>query len=149
MAFLCGLSRRKILEKTILRVTCVIIEQDGLILAAQRRPGMDLAGQWEFPGGKVQPGETDEACLIREIGEELRVPIALRYRLPERIHCYPGKTICLVPFVGHLIRGQPTLTVHQRIDWFTVAELPTLNWCAADVLVVADYIQWRAQLGSK
>ncbi len=137
------------MEKTILRVTCVIIEQDGLILAAQRRPGMDLAGQWEFPGGKVQPGETDEACLIREIGEELRVPIALRYRLPERIHCYPGKTICLVPFVGHLIRGQPMLTVHQRIDWFTVAELPTLNWCAADVPVVADYLQWRAQLGSK
>jgi 8-oxo-dGTP diphosphatase len=131
----------KNLKRAIVRVSCAIIERGDKVLAAQRGAGMDLAGQWEFPGGKVQPSESDEMCLLREIEEELGVSLALHYRLPERFYAYPTKTICLVPFVAEVVRGEPVPTEHQRIGWFTVAELRGLDWCAADVPVLADYLQ--------
>jgi 8-oxo-dGTP diphosphatase len=134
------------MKRPYLRVACAIIERAGLVLVAQRGPGMDLAGQWEFPGGKVQPGETDAACLVREIAEELGVQVAIVGQLPDRIHHYPGKTVCLVPFVARLVGGEPVPTEHQRIGWFTLAELRGLDWCAADLPVLGDYLEKEPNL---
>jgi 8-oxo-dGTP diphosphatase len=61
--------------KSMLKVSCAIIESQGKVLAAQRGPGMNLPGKWEFPGGKVEAGESAEACIRREIREELNLEI--------------------------------------------------------------------------
>jgi 8-oxo-dGTP diphosphatase len=134
------------MKRPYLRVACAIIERAGYVLVAQRGLGMDLAGQWEFPGGKVQPGEADATCLVREIAEELGVQVAIMGQLPDRIHHYPGKTVCLVPFLARLVGGEPVPTEHQRIGWFTVAELQGLDWCAADLPVLADYLEKEPNL---
>lgn len=128
-----------------LYVTCAIIEQGGRVLVAQRGPGMDMAGLWEFPGGKLHEGESDEACIVREIAEELGLHIAVRARLPQCVHHYPHLSICLLPFVAHIAGGALHLAEHAQARWLLPAELPPLLWCAADVPVWQEYVKWLEQ----
>ena len=88
----------KLNEKHI-QVTCAIIEQDGFVLAAQRSATMRLPFKWEFPGGKIQSGETPEECLHREIDEELGVEIAICKYLPLATHNYPSITVTLLSLI--------------------------------------------------
>ncbi|MCF8076784.1 MAG: NUDIX domain-containing protein [Desulfotignum sp.] len=84
--------------KNHLHVTCAIIEQDGCVLAAQRSLAMAMPLKWEFPGGKIKPGETPEHCLCREIAEELAVKVAVhhaRVKRPMRIRNLPSPCILL------------------------------------------------------
>ena len=123
-----------------LSVTCAIIRRHGKILAAQRAQDTHLGGKWEFPGGKVDDGESEESCIVREIREELGVEIRLTRRLPDSVHDYGDKQIRLIPFECELVDGEPVATEHASIDWFTVAEMSHLDWCEADLPIVEEVV---------
>jgi 8-oxo-dGTP diphosphatase len=122
-----------------IQVTCAIIERDGLVLAAQRSRSMRMALRWEFPGGKIEPGEEPEACLARELQEELGIGVAVKRAMPTATHRYADFTITLHPFVCRIVSGELTINEHRAIAWLEPEELPVLNWAEADLSVVAAY----------
>lgn len=130
-----------------LHVTCAIIEQDGLILAAQRSADMSMPLKWEFPGGKIEPWETREACLIREILEEMDIHIRVGESLPSSTHQYPALTITLYPFICSIESGDIILHEHSAINWLPPSELYTLDWADADLPVIAAYLSASDEVG--
>lgn len=120
-----------------LRVACAVIERDGLILAAQRGAAMSLPLKWEFPGGKIRPGERPEACIARELAEELGVAVAVGRALAPTTHDYPGFTVTLIPFRCTITAGEIVLHEHAALRWLPPARLPELDWAAADLPVIA------------
>jgi 8-oxo-dGTP diphosphatase len=126
----------------VIKVTCaIIVNADGLVFAAQRSPTMSLPLKWEFPGGKIEPGETAEACLIREIKEELHVDIEIVASLPTNTHQYPNVAILLIPFVCRITTGEIILKEHLDFKWLSKDELLALDWAEADVAVVKYYLE--------
>ena len=122
-------------------VTCAIIEQNRHVLITQRSETMPLPLLWEFPGGKVNVGETEEACLKREIKEELNLTIELQQRLTPVQHFNGSKTILLIPYICRLVAGKLTLAEHKDYRWAKPEELRGFTWCPADVPVVEEYLQ--------
>jgi 8-oxo-dGTP diphosphatase len=117
-------------------VCCAIIEQGGKILLALRNPQQKFGNHWEFPGGKMEPGESPEVCIQREIQEELCIGIHVSRRLPE----FPlGETGTLVPFVCEIITGEIRLVEHQAIEWVRPEKLLDYTLSPADV-ALAEYI---------
>jgi len=122
-----------------LHVACALIELGGRILAAQRSRTMSMPLKWEFPGGKLDAGESPETCLKREITEEMGIEIAIGRALPPSTHCYPDFTITLYPFVCTITSGEPSLNEHRAIAWLLPEELPALNWTEADAPIIESY----------
>jgi 8-oxo-dGTP diphosphatase len=130
------------MAKTI-RVTCAIIMNNGKILVAQRSEKMDLPLKWEFPGGKIEPNETPESCLIREIREELNIDIELKERFKSNFHTYrEDREIELIPFLCGYIKGSLAAKEHGRIEWMAPENLLILDWADADVPIVFDFLKW-------
>ena len=113
-------------------VTCAIIRRKERTLAVQRSHGMDLAGHWEFPGGKIETGETAEDCIAREILEELNIRIRPVKQLIPVEHHYKDKAIRLIPFLCEITEWQIQLTEHAAFQWVSPDDIKTLNWAAAD-----------------
>jgi 8-oxo-dGTP diphosphatase len=104
------------------------------VLAAQRSEPPSLAGFWEFPGGKVDPGETDEAALIRECQEELAIDIMLGARVGRD---WPiGEHGILRVWLAAVVVGEPTAIEHCALRWLTVDELHDVEWVPADLPIV-------------
>jgi 8-oxo-dGTP diphosphatase len=114
-------------------VTAAIFVENGRVLIARRKPGASQAGMWEFPGGKVQPGETPEACLRREIQEELGLDIAVGKYLGESIHTYADQSIRLLAYSAHIEAGAPVLNDHAEVEWVRFDELGRFTFSAADM----------------
>ncbi|WP_028325883.1 (deoxy)nucleoside triphosphate pyrophosphohydrolase [Desulfatirhabdium butyrativorans] len=129
-----------------IHVACAIIERDGFILAAQRSATMSMPLKWEFPGGKMDPGESPEGCLKREIDEELGIQVSVGRNLPVCTYRYPAFTISLYPFICAIERGEIVLHEHAAIAWLSPEKLHTLEWAEADVPVLASYL---AQIKAK
>lgn len=121
-------------------VACAIIEKGGLILAAQRSATMSLPLKWEFPGGKINPGELPEECLRRELFEELGIYVSVGQSLPTSTHHYPTFAVTLYPFVCSIEAGQIVLHEHAAIEWLPPEELHLLDWAEADVPVIESYL---------
>ncbi|MBD8488919.1 (deoxy)nucleoside triphosphate pyrophosphohydrolase [Echinicola sp. CAU 1574] len=124
-----------------LKVTCAIIVHDGMVLAVQRSKKMKMPLKWEFPGGKLENGESERECLIREIKEELHLDIKTGEKLPEVIHQYPNFKICLIPFIASIQSGELHLAEHQAYQWLPKEKLLNLDWAEADVPVVEDFLK--------
>jgi 8-oxo-dGTP diphosphatase len=125
-----------------LRVTCAIIRnEDNEILAVQRGGDTDHPFKWEFPGGKVQKGESEEECILREIGEELSVEIVICSRLEDVDYDYGKKHILLIPFVCDTLDDLPVLTEHVAFKWMSPAALRELDFSEADVIVADNYLK--------
>lgn len=123
------------------RVTCaLIINHHEHVLVAQRSNKMSLPLKWEFPGGKIEPNESAENCLIREIREELDIEIAIVNPLNTNFHSYPNITIELIPFVCHYITGEITLKEHVNFKWLPKNELLALDWADADMPILNNYL---------
>ncbi len=127
-------------------VAAAIIERDGRVLAARRRPGIHLAGCWEFPGGKVEPGETPQACLVRELQEELGVQAQIGAFVGESVYDYGGKVVRLLAYRVGQVAGELHPVDHDALRWLLPDELPTLPWAPADVPLVEQY---RARIGTE
>ncbi|AEJ18230.1 8-oxo-dGTP diphosphatase MutT [Gracilinema caldarium] len=117
-------------------VTAAVILHDGKVLIAQRALDKKLAGKWEFPGGKIEPGETPEACLIREIQEELGVTIEVERFFTETEYHYDTEAIRLLAYIARWIDGNFQLTAHSQIQWVTPSELESYDFAPADVPIV-------------
>lgn len=129
-----------IISKKHIHVTCAIIERGSLVLAAQRSATMNLPLKWEFPGGKIDPGESAEECLQRELMEELNIGVTVGRALSPVTHGYTDCTVTLYPFVCTIRSGEIILHEHAAVVWLKADELLTLDWAAADVPVVAMYL---------
>lgn len=126
-----------------IEVTCALIVDDqNRLFAAQRSSKMSLPLKWEFPGGKVESGESFESCLLREIKEELNVEIEIITSLHFNIHTYPSITIKLVPFVCKIIGGQIILKEHIKYEWSNTTNLLDLDWAEADVPILYYYLNY-------
>jgi 8-oxo-dGTP diphosphatase len=125
-------------------VVCALIERGGLVLAAQRPAGKSQALLWEFPGGKIEPGEAPEAALVREIAEELHAAIEVGERLPDSFYDYGKVAITLVPFRARLHDGvEPHAAEHAALRWCGARDLRALEWAPADVPIVEHYLALR------
>ncbi|MBS6476083.1 MAG: (deoxy)nucleoside triphosphate pyrophosphohydrolase [Clostridiales bacterium] len=98
-----------------------------------RRPAHKARGMlWEFPGGKVEAGESREQALIRECKEELAVTVAVGDVFMELTHCYPDITVHLTLFHSSITEGEPQKLEHSEICWITPAKIPEYDFCPAD-----------------
>ncbi|APG24512.1 (deoxy)nucleoside triphosphate pyrophosphohydrolase [Syntrophotalea acetylenica] len=123
-----------------IHVTCAIIERDGLVLAAQRSEGMSMPLKWEFPGGKIDPGESPEECLRRELLEEMSIQVGIEESLPASTHNYQKFAITLYPFICSLKTEEIVLHEHAALAWLPAGELHCLDWAEADLPVVDSYL---------
>jgi 8-oxo-dGTP diphosphatase len=121
-----------------IRVVGAVIKADGRILCAQRGSDGNLPGLWEFPGGKIDPGETPQAALKREITEELECTIEVGSEVVTTTHEYDFGTVILTTFYCGLIEGVPKLTEHASVKWLLPAQLGTLTWAPADIPAIAQ-----------
>ena len=124
-----------------LEVTCAIIFKDNHVLIAQRSGNMKLPLKWEFPGGKVEPGESKVACLAREIKEELNLEIRIGKGLTGVMHHYPEFSLRLYPFICAYQGGKLNAVEHAQVKWEKIADLMAYDWAAADVPVVKELME--------
>lgn len=117
-------------------VAAVIRGDDGRLLLARRPPGGHLAGLWEFPGGRVEDGETAEAALARELGEELGVEARIGAPLTFAWHRDAAREILLLFYEAELVDGTPHGHEGQEVGWFAAQELPALATPPADAALV-------------
>lgn len=117
-------------------VTYAIIIHESKVLICQRSSTMNLPLKWEFPGGKVEPGEDDAATIVREIKEELNLDIEVVKRLEPVEYDYPTFRIRLVPFIAHVVGGKLLLEEHVDAKWVAVDDLDEYDWAPADVPIV-------------
>jgi mutator protein MutT len=119
-----------------IEVAAGLVFRDGRLLITQRPPGSHLEGLWEFPGGKCEPGETLEACLVRELREELGVTVHVGERVAEIAHDYPDKQVRLHFFQCRLTDGEPRLLECAALAWVAAAELDGYAFPAADAELI-------------
>ena len=122
--------------KTI-EVVASIIHQDGKILATQRGYG-DFKGLWEFPGGKIEPGETPEEALRREIREELNIDISVEKHICIVEHDYPNFHLTMHCYWCSIVQGELVLNEHQSARWLEKTEWEIVKWLPADIVVVKE-----------
>lgn len=95
--------------------------------------------KWEFPGGKVNEGESLEECLMRELFEELTIHVEITKKLPQNIYQYPAFKITLYPFACSIYSGEIILKEHATFIWLLPEQLMALDWAEADVAIVREY----------
>ena len=119
---------------TPLRVTAALIaDAQGRLLVARRGPGRHLEGLWEFPGGKIEPGESPQACLARELHEELGIAATIGALRASCVHAYERVTIELLAYDAVWVSGALTLKDHDALEWVEPARLLDLALAPADV----------------
>ena len=117
-------------------VVAAIITRDNKIFATQRGYG-DFKDGWEFPGGKVEPGESPEDAIVREIKEELKAEIKVTGFLTTIEHDYPTFHLSMDCFWAELVDGtEMTLLEHEAAKWLTLDQIDTVDWLPADIKVV-------------
>ena len=115
-----------------IEVSAALIFRDGRLLITQRHSHSHLGGRWEFPGGKREPGETFEQCLVREIREELGAEIRVGELFDEISHTYPEKSVHLKFFICKLVSGEPEPIDCAAVKWTDKPGLDTHEFPAAD-----------------
>lgn len=123
--------------KSNIKVVGAVVLSDGKVLCVQRGPNGSLPGLWEFPGGKVEPGESPREALAREIDEELRCQVTVGDEITTTMHEYDFGIVHLTTFYCELDQGVPQLTEHANMLWVTPDDLRTVEWAPADIPAVA------------
>jgi 8-oxo-dGTP diphosphatase len=125
--------------RIVLVAAVALVDADGRVLLAERPAGKSMAGLWEFPGGKVNPGETPEAALIRELAEELGIDVTASCLAPFTFasHAYPDFHLLMPLYVCRKWSGTPTAREGQRFDWVRPRRLADYPMPPADGPLVA------------
>src|SRR3954471_18550201 len=119
-------------------IVAAAIIAEGRVLACERSAPPEVAGRWEFPGGKVEPGETDEQALARECVEELGVRVAVGARIGPDVPLAHGRAVLRV-FAVRLLDGDvPRALEHTSMRWLAAGELDSVPWLPADKPIVAE-----------
>jgi len=100
---------------------------------------MNMPLKWEFPGGKIDEGESPAECLKRELIEELGIEASVGQPLSTTTHHYESFSVTLYPFICEIVSGEITLHEHSAMVWLPVEELHSLDWCEADWPVIEEY----------
>src|SRR5512135_16816 len=123
-------------------VTCAIIRnEENEVLVVQRGEATDHPLKWEFPGGKIDAGESEEECIIREVDEELSMDIVICGRLPVAEYDYGKKQVKLIPFICDTLDELPLLTEHIAYKWISINDLKSVDFSEADISVAESYIE--------
>ena len=130
--------------KTI-EVVAAIIKRGNEVLATQRGYG-EFEGGWEFPGGKVEPGESPEGAVVREIQEELDATVAVDCLITTVEYDYPTFHLVMHCYLSHVAAGELKLLEHSAAKWLTRETLDSVDWLPADVAVI-DAIKDQGVLG--
>lgn len=117
-------------------VVGAVIIRDGLVYCTQRGGAGALAGKWEFPGGKIEPDESSDAALKREIAEELACVVEVGDQVETTHYAYEFGVVALTTYYCRLVEGEPVLSEHQAAQWVDPGNLHTLDWAPADVPAV-------------
>ena len=128
----------------LLVVACALVDQDNRILIAQRPPGKKLEGLWEFPGGKLDPGERPEDALIRELHEELSIHVKVPCLAPLTFasHSYPDFHLLMPLFACRRWQGIPQGHEGQRLAWVRAADLRSYPMPPADEPLIPILRDW-------
>ena len=129
------IQEREEMEKKNIRVVAAVIREDGRVFATQRGYG-NYKDWWEFPGGKIETGETPEAAVVREIQEELGTKVAVDRFLTTVEYDYPEFHLSMDCFFCHIEEGELTLLEHEAAKWLPLGNLRQVNWLPADILVI-------------
>jgi 8-oxo-dGTP diphosphatase len=121
-----------------IKVTCAIIIQNEKILLTQRGEHPHHPFQWEFPGGKIKPGESETECILREIKEELNIQLEIQERLEPAVYDYGFKKIELIPFICFIRDGKIKLNEHVDYRWIKWQEAVNLNISEADKKIISS-----------
>jgi len=119
-------------------IVAAVIVTDGRVLACERATPPEVAGRWEFPGGKVEPGETDAQALARECAEELGVRVAVGARVGPDVPLAHGRAVLRVFAVTLLNGDEPRALEHTAMRWLAADELNSVPWLPADRPIVAE-----------
>ena len=121
----------------IIKVVAAILQKEDKILIARKKQGKPLAGYFEFPGGKIEEGETPEESLIRELMEEMNIKIAVKEYIGESIYDYGNdKVISLLGYTAEIIDGEIKLSDHDRYDWVTLEQINNYKIAPADIPLI-------------
>ena len=121
----------------IIRVTVAIIELDDQILIAKRKSEDDIfGGLWEFPGGKIEDGETPEGCMARELMEELEIKVEVGTLITSNKHRYPNGIFELLAYRVKHISGNFVLNDHDKIKWITIDEISKFDFPPANTPII-------------
>ncbi|MDO5708262.1 MAG: (deoxy)nucleoside triphosphate pyrophosphohydrolase [Andreesenia angusta] len=123
------------MNKKTIRVVAAIIIMDDKVLACQRGYG-EFKGKWEFPGGKIEVGETKEKALIREIHEELSVDITIHKFLTNTKFSYDNFNLDMDSYICSISKGKIDLKEHSSLKWLAKSDLNNIDWIAADIDIV-------------
>ena len=127
-------------DPAVTTVVAAVIERDERFLLTRRRPGAHLAGLWEFPGGKIDPGETHHTALRRELLEELDADVVVGDRIHWTRHAYADRTVEL-SFYRCSLRTRPSPRLGQEMRWVPREELASLGFPDADAELIAMLTQ--------
>ena len=129
-------------ERIVPVLAALIPDSSGAYLLARRKPGLANGGTWEFPGGKLRSDETPEACLAREIREELGITLSVQKPVHLVRHRYPHIHILLIGYACEWLSGTFKLLDHDRIEWVRPENMAKFELSTADV-ALAHYLQHR------
>lgn len=130
------------------KVTAAILINDDKVLIAKRKATKKSGDLWEFPGGKIEDGETPEECLKREIKEEFNIDIEVGNFFGESVYRYEHGAIQLLAYFANWKNGAISPAVHEEYRWVNINELDKFDFLPADVPLVTKLMFWR-QMGAK
>lgn len=133
----------RIIKKKIHVVGAIIENEQKEILCALRGPEMTLPNYWEFPGGKIEQGESKEEALKREIQEELGCTIEVYEHIDDTTYEYEKVIVRLETFMAKIVSGSPVVSEHAELKWMTRQELPSLNWAPADIPAIEKLSNYK------